>query len=871
MRRFSSRAGYWGAGLALVLVAALLGSSGHGLPALGMQMLNGQAWLVNTANRSISLIDGYSGKVSSQVGIPGGSLQLANTPGGAAVVGPGGHLVAVSDDNFTTSGPAANPVSGAIELVGGGASSSAAAQNALYAINEAAGKIQQLDPSSTRLAAIGSPVSIGKPVTAPVVAQDGSLYVAISDSGDVGHVTAGNLVLIKGVSRPGDRLAVVLAGAQVVAADLTSGTVMPLGPTGVSGPRVRLPRTLRAFQMTGSDISNGLIGLVSADAVTSANATSGTVSASTPLPAGFRASDSAMQGSDVVLIDSTQRKVVVVDTATRRIVRQVIMAQEPNQITVRDRLVFVNASDGAAALVINGAGVKRVTKYTGPPPAQHKTVKLPTPVKSKTPVVSQVTPRQRQKQSQTPHRPGAPAHPAATPGNAQVAVSWGAADANGSAIKNYVITWSGGQKTVSGGTMGTTITGLSNGTSYVFTIAAVNGLGQGPGASTPAVTPSSNVPNAPGNVQATASEPDGSVSLTWSAPSSGAAVATYTVTEAGSGAQLLTGVTGTSATIGPSQGLEVGSPVQFQVTAVTASGLSSTPSAPSAAVTPYQDPSAPAVQVASIAQTGTSATLSVSCDTTCQGGLPAQTYQVTLSPSGPSVSPVTAAAGGAATTVALTGLTPNTSYTAAVTVTDTAGATGPANTVPIPTPGPPSVSNVAVSAGSGLALNVTATVNTGGETTSCSISVSGGGSASGSCSGTISVNVSTYNTSYTVTLTATNAAGSNQATGSGKSGLKALTANATDAFGTCPGVSKYCGGNSNMEPTPNFVANNGAPGVPEGTTEMADCWTTGGVDHGTVAYTSGSTQWVHIPSANGYMSILWFPDPPSVTSALPQC
>ena len=98
------------------------------------------------------------------------------------------------------------------------------------------------------------------------------------------------------------------------------------------------------------------------------------------------------------------------------------------------------------------------------------------------------------------------------------------------------------------------------------------------------------------------------MSLTWSAPGSGAAVATYTVTEAGSGEQVLTGVTGTSTTIGPSQGLVVGTPVQFQVTAVSAGGLSSTPSAPSAPVTPYQDPGAPAVQVASISQTGTSAT-----------------------------------------------------------------------------------------------------------------------------------------------------------------------------------------------------------------------------------------------------------------------
>ena len=420
MRRFSSRAGYWGAGLALVLVAALLGISGHGLPALGMQMLNGQAWLVNTANRSVSLIDGYSGKVSSQVGIPGGALQLANTPGGAVVVGPACDMVAVSDDNFTTSGPVADPVPGAIELVGGGAASSDAAQNALYAIDEATGRIQQLDPSSPRLSAIGSPVEVGKPVTTPVVAPDGSLYLAISDSGEVGHVTGSSLVLIKGVSRPGDRLAVVLAGTQVVAADFTSGTVMPLGPTGVSGPRVHLPRTLRALQMTGSDINNGLIGLVSADAVASANAMSDTVSASTPLPARFRASYSAMQGSDVVLIDSTERKVVVVDTATHEIVRQVIMAQEPNQITVRDRLVFVNASDGASALVINGAGVKKVTKYTGPPPAQHKTVQLPTPVKSKTAVVTPVTPKHTH---QTPHLPSAPAHPAARrqrPGHRQL-------------------------------------------------------------------------------------------------------------------------------------------------------------------------------------------------------------------------------------------------------------------------------------------------------------------------------------------------------------------------------------------------------------------------------------------------------------------
>jgi hypothetical protein len=127
-----------------------------------------------------------------------------------------------------------------------------------------------------------------------------------------------------------------------------------------------------------------------------------------------------------------------------------------------------------------------------------------------------------------------------------------------------------------------------------------------------------------------------------------------------------------------------------------------------------------------------------------------------------------------------------------------------------------------------------------------------------------------YNTSYSVTYTATNAAGPVSQAASGTSGLKALTANATQAFGTCPGISQYCGGNSHMEPTPNFVPNNGAPLVTQGTQEMAGCWTTGGVDHGVVAYTSGTNLWVQMPG-QGYMSILWFLNPDSVTAGLPKC
>lgn len=129
-----------------------------------------------------------------------------------------------------------------------------------------------------------------------------------------------------------------------------------------------------------------------------------------------------------------------------------------------------------------------------------------------------------------------------------------------------------------------------------------------------------------------------------------------------------------------------------------------------------------------------------------------------------------------------------------------------------------------------------------------------------------------YDASYPVTFSATNADGTVSASTTGKSGLKALTANATTAFGSCAGSNppRYCGGNSHMEPSPVFVADNGAPEVLQGTQELAGCWTTGAADRSLVGpYRRGSNIWVYMPG-HGYMSVLWFPDPGSVTAGLPQ-
>jgi hypothetical protein len=76
--------------------------------------------------------------------------------------------------------------------------------------------------------------------------------------------------------------------------------------------------------------------------------------------------------------------------------------------------------------------------------------------------------------------PGAVASITATPGTAQVTLTWAApAATGGSAITGYTVATSpGGTTTVTG--TSATITGLTSGTAYTFTVTANNGVGTGP-------------------------------------------------------------------------------------------------------------------------------------------------------------------------------------------------------------------------------------------------------------------------------------------------------------------------------------------------------------------------------------------------------
>ena len=172
--------------------------------------------------------------------------------------------------------------------------------------------------------------------------------------------------------------------------------------------------------------------------------------------------------------------------------------------------------------------------------------------------------------------PPTPTGLAATAGNAQVSLAW-KASADAKSYNIFRATTPGGEGTTPVATGITspsyTATGLTNGTTYYFKVAAVNAVGSSAQSSEASATPKNGivVPPAPTSLSAVAG--DGLVGLAWGASTGATSYNLYRGTTPGGEAAtpVATAISGTSYT---NSGLTNGTTYYFKVAAVNTVGTS---------------------------------------------------------------------------------------------------------------------------------------------------------------------------------------------------------------------------------------------------------------------------------------------------------
>jgi FtsP/CotA-like multicopper oxidase with cupredoxin domain len=357
-----------------------------------------------------------------------------------------------------------------------------------------------------------------------------------------------------------------------------------------------------------------------------------------------------------------------------------------------------------------------------------------------------------------PTVPGKPTAVTAVAGNASAAVTWTApADTGGSAITLYTVTPSpDGQACTSSGT-GCTVTGLTNGTEYTFTVVATNTTGNGPASDPSAVV----LPTAPWTVSLGANvlnvTPGTAVTLTATANQNIGSSPQYLVIKAPNGSVLASCAWGTTCSTIVSSGVST----SLTYTAVIGTISGGSPVATSYPVTVEWQPLGVTVpgKPGNVVATSGNTSVSLTWIAPNNGGSVILGYVVTETEAGLGIVTCTPTGLNACT---VSGLTNGIEVTFTVTANNVVGnglPSVPSNPVtPSTRPGKPA-GVTALGADSSAAVSWTAPASNGSAITSYTVTSSPGGKTCTTAHLSCVVSGLTNATLYTFSVVATNGVG----------------------------------------------------------------------------------------------------------------
>lgn len=582
------------------------------LPARALEFLQVGHWVFNRATSTVFHVHGGSKEVDAKIALPavgeGGIVVQGAASGyvvdGKTVVGFGKSTLTVG--GVIPTGLDEPPIG--LEVPGGP-----------YLVYRRAGSIVRLGLGATTIA-------VGGPVTSAVATTDGTVWVRRADSGQICRLGPADAAPACAVTAPGRPAATLtVTGGRPALYDPADGTLALVGGDALAAPVPVTPALPPGAEVASTDAGGRLPvldprgRLLLADTGwTGRPGASAAGPVTVALGAGRFRSPVATDDA-VALLDVTRSRVLTFGRdGSRRTVAPVARPAE-SAVVVRgpDGKVYVDDAAGAHTLVVDPDGavtpVRLGGKVTAPTTPKKRTEAPDRPRAGDTPartdpsrpsdVGARGGTQSKARGGKAPARvPGSPAPVEGRPGDARVTLSWKAAAANGAGLLAYDVTWTasdgspGGAVSVPGGSRTTVVSGLDNGTAYTFAVTGRNSVGAGPPAISAPVTPSADVPSAPGGVTAAVGDA-GTVTVRWAeADGQGNTITGYEVTahSAGGGQAVVGGrPTGTTVTLAAGDGLVLGTEYTFTVVAANDKGLLSAPSAASNAVAPYGPAAAP--------------------------------------------------------------------------------------------------------------------------------------------------------------------------------------------------------------------------------------------------------------------------------------